>query len=97
MENKFLITTILFINFGYLSAQLEEIKNIDRLYDKKTENIKMENKRPKKYLPLLSELNTQRISEYNKVLKTYYVKDSTEFIHHQNEFIKKIKKFENRG
>jgi len=76
MKNKFLIVIILFTNFSFLSAQLEELKNIDSLYDKKTGEIKSQNKRPKKYLPLLSELNKERILEYNKILTKYYENDS---------------------
>ncbi|MBU4539193.1 MAG: hypothetical protein L6264_04985 [Weeksellaceae bacterium] len=89
-----IIIAIFLLNFTLILAQLEEIRKVDNIYDKKTNEIKELNKRPKKYLPILSELNKERIAEYNKVLKPYYVTDSTEFSNRQNEFIKKIEKHE---
>ena len=76
MKDKILISTLLLLNFSFLSAQLEDLKNVDNIYDKKIEEIKIQNKRPKKYLPILSELNNERILEYNKILGHYYKKDS---------------------
>ena len=93
-KNKLLITISFILNFYFLSAQIAEINSIDSKFDKREQEIKSQNKRAKKYLPLLSELNKERISEYSKVLKTFYLKDSTEFANHQNEFINKIEKFE---
>ncbi|MBU8884172.1 energy transducer TonB [Kaistella sp. DKR-2] len=94
MKQKIIIS-IFFLNFTLIFAQVEEIRKIDNIYDKKTKEIKEVNKRAKKYLPILSELNKERIAEYDKILKPYYLKDSTEFTDHQNEFMEKIEKFEN--
>ncbi|MBW8360626.1 MAG: hypothetical protein K0M56_00405 [Kaistella sp.] len=69
-----IIISIFLLNFTLVFAQLEEIQKVDHIYDKKIEEIKKENKRPKKHLPILSELNKERIIEYNKILKDYYGK-----------------------
>lgn len=97
-----IILSLFLLNFTLVFAQLEEIRNVDRIYDAKAEEIKNLNKRPKKYHPLLSELNTERIAEYNKILAVYYEKDSVvegsvssyEEIQKSFETIDKIKRME---
>lgn len=102
MKLKFILTIILAVNVCYLSAQVEEINKIDNIFDKKADEIKKENKRPKNYLPVLSELNKERISEYYKILEKHYQKDSLidgskssfEELKRNYETIEKIKRAE---
>ena len=102
MKLKFILTIILAVNVCYLSAQVEEINKIDNVFDKKADEIKKENKRPKNYLPVLSELNKERISEYYKILEKHYQKDSLidgskssfEELKRNYETIEKIKRAE---
>lgn len=75
--NKLLLLFTLFI-FSIAHSQIEQIKKIDSVFDQKTEKIPVKNKNSKKYWKYASEINSQRIAEYDALLHTMYQKDSAE-------------------
>ena len=94
--NKILILFSLFL-FSLTYSQIEQIKKIDSIFDKKTAEIPAKNKSSKKYWKYATEINTQRIAEYNRLLNQIYQKDSAEIpeLKPQNE--DKIISYKNNG
>lgn len=76
MTIKKIILVTLILSFSFCFSQIEEIKKIDSIYDVKTAQIPVKNKTSQKYWKVATEINTQRISEYDKILKDAFENDS---------------------
>ncbi|KFF14700.1 hypothetical protein IW15_04520 [Chryseobacterium soli] len=94
--NKLLLLfTLLIFSVGY--SQIEQIKKIDSIFDKKTEEIPVKNKNSKKYWKYASEINSQRIAEYDQLLHEIYQKDCAEIPTLQIQQEDKIINYKNNG
>ncbi|UJF30230.1 energy transducer TonB [Kaistella sp. 97-N-M2] len=94
---KKIILVTLILSFSFCFSQIEEIKKIDSVYDVKTAQIPVKNKTSQKYWKVATEINTQRISEYDKILKDAYENDSKEFPEFKSQEEDKIIEYKNGG
>lgn len=97
MTIKKIILVTLNLSFSFCFSQIEEIKKIDSIYDAKTAQIPVKNKTSQKYWKVAAEINTQRISEYDKILKDAFENDSKELPEFKPQDEDKIIEYKNGG
>lgn len=85
------------LSFSFCFSQIEEIKKNDSIYDLKTSQIPVKNKTSKKYWKIATEINKQRISEYDKILKDSYENDLKELPDFKSQQEDKIIDYKNGG
>ena len=94
--NKLTILFSLFV-FSFYYSQIDEINEIDKVFDKKTAKIPVKNKNSKKYWKYATEINVERIAEYDKLLNQIFIKDSTEIPELKPQQEDKIISYKNNG
>ncbi len=97
MTIKKITLLTLILSFSFCFSQIEEIKKIDSIYDVKTAQIPVKNKTSKKYWKVSTEINKQRISEYDKILKNAYENDLKELPEYKSQEEDKIIEYKNGG
>ena len=97
MTIKKITILTLILTFSFSFSQIEEIKKIDSIYDLKTEKIPVKNKTSKKYWKIATEINKERISQYDGILKTTYENDFKELLKFEYQQEDKIIDYKNGG